>query len=433
MKLWDKGVNIDAIMEDFTVGSDRAMDLRLARWDVVASIAHTNMLVTVGLLGEADGKALVAALSDLLVDIDAGEFTIPDDAEDVHSHVERLLTEKLGDIGKRIHTGRSRNDQVLVDLKLFLRHELRQIRSLVLDTAECLLTMAQKHRSVGLPGYTHHQVAMPSSFGLWFGGYAEALLEDVSVLDMAIYAANANPLGSAAGYGSTFPLDREETTRALNFHRLHVTSTFAQMSRGRTEKLAALALGQVASTLARYAHDVVLYCSQNLKFISLPDEFTTGSSIMPHKKNPDIFEVLRSRCNRLQSTHLEINSVLTNLASGYHRDVQFIKETIIRAIDEMQTCLRVTLHGTPHIAPETNILQRDLYTYAYTVDRVDELVRSGIAFRDAYQTVASEVSTGTFVVPETTTSTHIGSIGNPGLEILEGRLQELRLTRADAG
>ena len=429
MKLWEKGAAVDAMMSEFTVGADRAMDVRLARWDVVGSIAHADMLVSVGLLSALDGARLVAALSDLLAEIDSNGFVIDDGVEDVHSQVEQILVERLGDIGKRIHTGRSRNDQVLVDLKLWLRHELRTVRRAVVETAGLLLDLAERHRDVSLPGYTHYQVAMPSSFGLWFGGHAEALIEDLSVLDMAIHAANANPLGSAAGYGSTFPLDREATTRALNFDRVHVTSTFAQMSRGRTEKLAAMAIAQVASTLGRFASDVVLYMSQNFAIVTLPDAFTTGSSIMPHKKNPDVFEVMRARCNRLQALPTEIQMVLGNLPSGYHRDLQFVKDRIIPAIDEVGLCLAVLQHVVPHLQPSTTIMQDTRYRYIDSVDRVNGLVMQGVPFRDAYRMVADAIANDTYdelpVSQPGDAPAHLGGVDNPGIDVLRERLRAL--------
>lgn len=438
MKLWDKGAPVDAIMEAFTVGADRDVDVRLARWDVVGSIAHANMLASVGLLTSAEAETLVAALSSLLEQIDTDGFVIEDGVEDVHSQVEKILTSQLGDLGKKIHVGRSRNDQVAVDMKMFMRHELRQIRAQVLDLVDVLLKQAEQHRDVLLPGYTHYQVAMPSSFGLWFGGYAEALLEDVRVIDMAIDAANANPLGSAAGYGSNMPLDREQTTKALNFDRVHVTSTFAQMSRGRTEKLAAVAIGQVASTLNRFATDVVMYMSQNFGFVSLPDAFTTGSSIMPHKKNPDIFEVLRARCNRLHSVSNEFALMLSNMPSGYHRDLQFTKDRIINAIDEMGLCLAVSIHVVPHLQPADNIMSDDLYRYAFSVDAVNALVLKGMPFRDAYREIGKQIEAGTFgsAVQEQRVANseskivgHVGSVMRPGLEILRVRLGECRNNR----
>ncbi|MBU3679686.1 MAG: argininosuccinate lyase [Candidatus Kapabacteria bacterium] len=423
MKPWDKGAPIDALMEQFTVGRDRDVDTRLARWDVVGSIAHAEMLGTVGLISDDERRQLTAALSELLEEIDRNGIVIDPACEDIHSHVEAVLTQKLGDVGKKIHTGRSRNDQVLVDLKLFLRHELRSTRMRVRELADLLITLAEKYNTVELPGYTHFQIAMPSSFGLWFGGYAEALIEDLRVLDMGIDAANANPLGSAAGYGTSLPLDRGLTTRALNFDRVHVTSTFAQMSRGRTEKLAAIALAQPLSTLARLAADVVQYASQNYGFITLPEAFTTGSSIMPHKRNPDVFEVLRARCNRLQSAAHEIATMLTNLPSGYHRDMQFIKDVIVDAIDEAQLLLDVALHVVPHITPVQNLLQDPSYDPIYSVARVEELVRTGIPFRDAYRMVAEELKSGTFTRPTTLpTGSALGSVGNPGLEELRGRM-----------
>lgn len=423
MKPWDKGAPIDALMESFTVGRDREVDTRLARWDVVGSIAHAEMLGTVGLITDDERRQLTGALSELLEAIDRDGIVIDPNCEDIHSHVEAVLTQKLGDVGKKIHTGRSRNDQVLVDLKLFLRHELRSTRMRVKDLAQLLISLAEKYASVELPGYTHFQIAMPSSFGLWLGGYAEALIEDLSVLDMGINAANANPLGSAAGYGTSLPLDRELTTRALNFDRVHVTSTFAQMSRGRTEKLAAIALAQPLSTLGRFAADVVQYASQNYGFITLPEEFTTGSSIMPHKRNPDVFEVLRARCNRLQSLPQELSLMLTNLPSGYHRDLQFMKDTIVDAIDEAQLLLDVALHVVPHITPVHSLLQDPSYDPVFSVARVEELVRTGVPFRDAYRMVAEELKNGSFVRPATLIDgSALGSVGNPGLDELKKRV-----------
>jgi argininosuccinate lyase len=380
------------------------------------------MLGAVGLISDDERRQLTSALSTLLEDIDRNGIVIDPACEDIHSHVEAVLTQQLGDVGKKIHTGRSRNDQVLVDLKLFLRHELRSTRMRVKELAELLLTLAEKYVNVELPGYTHFQIAMPSSFGLWFGGYAEALIEDLRVIDMAIDAANANPLGSAAGYGTSLPLDRGLTTRSLNFDRVHVTSTFAQMSRGRTEKLAAIALAQPLSTLARFAADVVQYASQNYGFITLPEAFTTGSSIMPHKRNPDVFEVLRARCNRIQSVSHEIATMMSNLPSGYHRDMQFIKDTIVDAIDEAQLLLDVALHVVPHIAPVENLLRDAVYDPVFSVARVEELVRTGVPFRDAYRMVAEELKNGTFVRPSTIVEgSALGSVGNPGLEELRRR------------
>jgi len=428
MKLWDKGGEIDRIMEDFTVGRDRQMDVRLARWDVVGSIAHATMLGKVGLLSADDATTLVDALSTLLEEIDAHGFAIDDGVEDVHSQVEKILVERCGDVGKRIHVGRSRNDQVALDMKLFLRHEMRTLRRTAIEFATLLLECAEQYRHVALPGFTHFQVAMPSSFGLWFGGYAEACIEDVEVLDMAINGANANPLGSAAGYGSNLPLDRDLVTRALNFDRLHVTSTFAQMSRGRTERLCAMALAQVASTLARFAADVVLYCSESYGFVSLPDAFVTGSSIMPHKRNPDVFEVLRARCNRMQALPLDIGSVLGNLPSGYHRDIQFTKDRIIEGIDEMHLCLHVAKHVVPHITPVQGLMDDGAYDLAYTVDAVNALVAGGMPFRDAYKCIADDVARGAFVRPDGASLSdhaHIGSVANPGLDVLRQRLSAL--------
>lgn len=430
MKIWDKGTPIDAIMEDFTVGRDREMDTRLARWDVVGSIAHATMLGQTGLIPREAATALVDTLSDILAEFDANGCTIDSTVEDVHSHVEAILVQRLGDVGKMVHTGRSRNDQVALDITLFLRHELRTIRGEVISVADILLGMAEKFAHLPLPGFTHYQIAMPSSFGLWFGSTAELLLEDVRVLDVAIDAANANPLGSAAGYGTRLPLDRETTTRALNFDRMYVTAPCAQAARGRTERLAAMAIAQVASTVARFAADVVHFASSVYGCISLPDAFTTGSSIMPHKKNPDVFEVLRARCNRLQALPTQIAMVLQNLPSGYHRDVQFIKDVIIPAIDEMHTILAVAAHVIPVIQPKEGLLDAPAMDYLYSVDRVDDLVKQGVPFREAYRIVAQRIAEGTSMRGEAPFqvdgSGSLGSPGNPGLHIIRARLNALR-------
>ncbi len=431
MKLWEKGASVDALMEWFTVGMDREMDQQLARWDVVGSIAHVTMLGKVGLLRADEAKILTDTLTQILREIDDHQFVIDPSMEDVHSQIEYMLIQRLGELGKKIHLGRSRNDQVAVDMKLYLRHELSTIRSAALDVANVLLTLAERHSAVLLPGYTHTQVAMPSSFGLWFGGYAEAVIEDVRVLDVAIDAANANPLGSAAGYGSSVPIDRQATTELLDFERVHVTSTFAQMSRGRTERICAMAIGNLAATLSRFAADVVWYMSQNQGFVSLPDAYTTGSSIMPHKKNPDVFEVLRARCNRLQALPNELSMMQANATSGYHRDLQFMKDRIIPAITEMQHCLQVLHHVAPHLEPRQNILESDVYRYLFSVDRVNALVMEGMAFRDAYRAVAAEIEQGSFT-PPTKDSVgqpgHLGSITNPGLDLLRERLNAARTT-----
>ncbi|MCU0329414.1 MAG: argininosuccinate lyase [Candidatus Kapabacteria bacterium] len=430
MKIWDKGTAIDTIMENFTVGRDREMDTRLARWDVVGSIAHATMLGQTGLIPHDAATALVDALSDILAEFDAHGCTIDSAAEDIHSHVEALLVQRLGDTGKMVHTGRSRNDQVALDIALFMRHELRTIRGEVISVAEILLGLAEKYAHLPLPGFTHYQVAMPSSFGLWFGSTAELLLEDVRVLDVAIDAANANPLGSAAGYGTRLPLDRDTTTRALNFDRMYVTAPCAQAARGRTERLAAMAMAQVASTVARFAADVVHFASSVYGCITLPDAFTTGSSIMPHKKNPDVFEVLRARCNRLQSIPTQIAMVLQNLPSGYHRDVQFIKDVIIPAIDEMHTVLTVAAHVIPVIQPVEGLLDAPAMDSLFSVDRVDDLVKQGIPFREAYRIVAQRIAEGTSMRGEAPFqvdgSGSLGSPRNPGLHHIRARLNDLR-------
>lgn len=433
MKLWEKSIPLDALVEAFTVGQDRTMDERLARWDVVGSIAHATMLGEVGLVTADTSSLLVRELSTLLREIDERGITIEDGVEDIHSQIELELTRRLGDVGKAIHLGRSRNDQIAVDLKLFLRHETRQLRSEVVGLVDVMLSMAETHGMHAIPGFTHYQVAMPSSVALWVGGYAEALLEDLTIIDVAIDAANANPLGSAAGYGTTLPLDRMSTTRALNFDRLHITSTFAQMARGRTEKIVAMAMAQVASTLARFSMDVVQYMSQNYGLLTLPDHLTTGSSIMPHKKNPDVFEVLRARCNRLQALPMELALVQTNLPSGYHRDLQFVKDRIIPALDEMRLCVQVAQAMVGHLQPVQGALHDNRYRYIDSVDRVNDLVAKGMPFRDAYRAVADAIAHGTYdagsPLPDVfreDLSAAIGSPVNPGITVLRERWMAAR-------
>lgn len=412
MKLWDKGYSIDRWIESFTVGRDRELDLKLAKHDVQGSIAHIAMLESIGLLTAEEHKTLDAELRNIAAEIEDGKFIIEDGVEDVHSQVEQMLTKRLGDMGKKIHSGRSRNDQVLVDLKLFYREELCTLAENVNTVFERLLELSEKHKDVLMPGYTHLQVAMPSSFGLWFGAYAETLIDDVQTIVAAYRIANQNPLGSAAGYGSSFPLNRTMTTRLLEFDDLHYNVVAAQMSRGKTERALAYAINAIASTLGKFAMDVCLFNSQNYAFISFPDEFTTGSSIMPHKKNPDVFEIMRGKCNRLQTIITEVSSLTTNLPLGYHRDLQLLKDITFPAIEEMNECLLMCDFMLQHIRINENILDDKRYDYLFTVEDVNRLVLDGVPFRDAYKEIGHRVQTGTYTPTREVHHTHEGSIGN---------------------
>lgn len=412
MKLWDKGYSIDRWIESFTVGRDRELDLKLAKHDVQGSIAHIAMLESIGLLTAEEHKTLDAELRNIAAEIEDGKFTIEEGIEDVHSQVEQMLTQRLGDMGKKIHSGRSRNDQVLVDLKLFYREELCTLAENVNTVFERLLELSEKHKDVLMPGYTHLQVAMPSSFGLWFGAYAETLVDDVQTIVAAYRIANQNPLGSAAGYGSSFPLNRTMTTRLLEFDDLHYNVVAAQMSRGKTERALAYAINAIASTLGKFAMDVCLFNSQNYAFISFPDEFTTGSSIMPHKKNPDVFEIMRGKCNRLQTIITEVSSLTTNLPLGYHRDLQLLKDITFPAIEEMNECLLMCDFMLQHIRINENILNDKRYDYLFTVEDVNRLVLDGVPFRDAYKEIGHRVQEGTYTPTREVHHTHEGSIGN---------------------
>jgi argininosuccinate lyase len=413
MKLWQKeNTNISEKIEKFTIGRDAEMDLQLAKYDVIGSIAHTYMLEKVGLLEKIDLEKLIPELKSIYSGIEKDGFVIEDGVEDVHSQIELLLTKKLGDSGKKIHSGRSRNDQVLVDLKLFFRDEIKEMVSLVSDLFENLQTQSKKNKDVLLPGYTHFQIAMPSSFGLWFGAYAEALIDDLELLEAAYRLANKNPLGSGAGYGSSFPLNRTLTTNLLGFENLHNNVIYAQMSRGKTEQFIALAISQLASTLSRLAMDICLYNSQNFGFITLADEFTTGSSIMPHKKNPDVAELLRGKCNRLKGLPNEIALVLSNLPSGYHREMQLLKEVLFPAISEIKNCLDMTSFMISNIKVNEGILEDKKYDLLFSVERVNELVINGLPFREAYKQVGQEIANDTYKRPEAMHHTHEGSIGN---------------------
>jgi argininosuccinate lyase len=411
-KLWQKNADVNTVIEKFTVGKDRSLDLYLAPFDVLGSLAHTQMLASIGLLEKEELSLLQAELKKIYKETEDGNFTIEEGVEDVHSQVEFLLTRRLGDVGKKIHSGRSRNDQVLVDLKLFTRHALQETVQNVKILFDSLITYSEKYKNHLLPGYTHLQVAMPSSFGLWFGAYAESLVDDIQMVLAAYKIVNKNPLGSAAGYGSSFPLNRQMTTDLLGFESLNYNVVYAQMGRGKTEKNVAAALASVAATLAKMAMDVCLYINQNFGFITFPDHLTTGSSIMPHKKNPDVFELIRAKCNKLQSLPNEIALITTNLPSGYHRDLQVIKESFIPAFEELNSCLTIADYMFRHIQIRENILQEDKYKYLFSVEVVNQLVLEGIPFRDAYKQVGQDIENGSFAVPENMHHTHEGSIGN---------------------
>lgn len=425
MKLWEKGIPTDKKTDLFTVGNDRELDLALATYDVLGSIAHAKMLGATGLLTTAEVEDLVMALEDILADVKRGNFTIEQSFEDVHSKVEYLLIEKLGDTGKKIHTARSRNDQVLVDVHLFIKAELTSVKQQVKELFDLLITMAKQHQNVLLPGYTHFQVAMPSSFGMWFSAYAESLIDDVMLLDAALAVADQNPLGSAAGYGSSFPIDRSFTTKELGFKTLKYNSVAAQMSRGKTEKTAAFAMASVAGTLSKLAMDACLYLSQNFNFISLPQHLTTGSSIMPHKKNPDIFELIRGKCNKIQALPYELTLITNNLPSGYHRDLQLLKEGLFPALQTLKSCLEMAVFTIKEIEVKNNILDDKKYDYLFTVDALNELVTAGIPFRDAYKIVGEQVDNGTFISPKATQHTHEGSINNLCLDEITTKMEEL--------
>lgn len=412
MKLWSKGFEPDKMIEEFTVGADRELDLQLARYDVQGSMAHIRMLESIGLLTSEELATLLDALGDIAAMIERGEFTIEPGVEDVHSQVEFLLTQRLGDTGKKIHSGRSRNDQVLVDLKLFLRDELKKTAESVNHLFDRLQHLSEQHKDVLMPGYTHLQIAMPSSFGLWFGAYAEALVDDMQFVAAAYNIANQNPLGSAAGYGSSFPLNRTMTTELLGFETMHYNVVAAQMSRGKTERAVGMAVAAIASTLGRFAMDVCMWMCQNFGFISFPDELTTGSSIMPHKKNPDVFEIMRGKCNRLQAIPNEIALLTANLPLGYNRDLQLLKDIIFPATAELRSCLDMCDFMLAHIRVKDNILDDPKYNYLFTVEDVNRLALAGMPFREAYRTVGMQVQNGEYTPTKSVHHTHEGSIGN---------------------
>lgn len=411
-KLWEKNFEVNAEIERFTVGRDRELDIYLARYDVLGSIAHIKMLQSIGLMEKDELDALLAELRNIYRDCTEGRFVIEDGVEDVHSQVELLLTRRLGDMGKKIHSGRSRNDQVLVDLKLFIRHELREIADGVMTLFGELQEKSGQFKDVLMPGYTHLQIAMPSSFGLWFGAYAESLADDMLFLQAAYRMANRNPLGSAAGYGSSFPLDREMTTRLLGFSSMDYNVVYAQMGRGKTERNVAFAMASVAGTLAKMAFDACLFNCQNFGFIRLPKECTTGSSIMPHKKNPDVFELIRAKCNKLQALPEQITLIMNNLPVGYFRDLQIIKEVFLPAFGELKDCLRMAAYIISKMEVNRNILDNPMYDPMFSVEEVNRLAAAGMPFRDAYRKVGMEIENGTYRADRNICHTHEGSIGN---------------------
>ena len=430
-KLWDKGFDTNALVEDYTVGNDQELDMRLAKYDVQGSLAHIRMLETIGLLTAEELRVLVRGLEQIASEIEAGDFRIEPESEDIHSQVELLLTRRLGDVGKKIHSGRSRNDQVLVDLKLFLREELKEIATEIRALFDRLQELSEKHKEILMPGYTHLQIAMPSSFGLWFGAYAETLVDDMRLVAAAYDIANQNPLGSAAGYGSSFPLNRTMTTQLLGFETMHYNVVAAQMSRGKSERAAANAIAAVAATVGRMAMDLCLFMSQNFGFVKLPDSLTTGSSIMPHKKNPDVFEIMRGRCNRLQAVPNEMALMLTNLPVGYHREMQLLKDILFPATEELKRTLRMADFMLSNLSVNEHILEDEKYNYLFTVEDVNRLALEGVPFREAYRTVGMQVQRGEYQPTREVHHTHEGSIGNLcTAEIREKMERVMRFTKA---
>ena len=432
--LWSKGTQATDLVEDFTVGNDRILDLRLARHDVLGSMAHIKMLESIGLLTAEELDTLTEGLQTILDEIEAGTFVLEDDVEDIHSQVELLLTRRLGDIGKKIHSGRSRNDQVLVDIKLFLKEEVLRIREEVLGLFSTLQKLSEKHKNVLLPGYTHGQIAMPSSFGLWFGAYAEALADDMYMLRGAYNVTDQNPLGSAAGYGSSFPLDRQMTTDLLGFGSLDYNVVAAQLSRGKSERAVASAMGAIALTLNKFAADCCMYMSPNYGFIKFPDELTTGSSIMPHKKNPDVWEIMRGNCNRIMSVESQISMLCSNMPHGYHREFQLLKDILFPALELTHKCLMMADYMLQHITINDHILEAPIYDYLFTVEEVNRRTLEGMPFRDAYKSVGIEVNEGKFryqapsghkngqLTPADLNHTSLGSLGNLCTEAIRSKM-----------
>lgn len=427
MKLWSKAsTNTAARIEKFTVGRDREFDILMAAHDVEGSIAHVTMLGEQRLMSTADAHQAVEALKSIALSIEKGEFIIDPHVEDIHSQIEFMLTDRIGDIGKMIHTGRSRNDQVALDIKLFLRAQIQEIKDEIGDLFQLLIEQSNKHKNILIPGYTHLQIAMPSSVGLWLGAYAESLVDDIEFLASAYHVANKNPLGSGAGYGSSFPLNRSRTTALMGFASLNYNSVYAQMSRGKTEKLTSMALSTVAATLSKLAMDCCLYMNQNFGFIHFPDELTTGSSIMPHKKNPDVFELIRAKCNRIQATPNELTLLTNNLPSGYHRDMQLTKEILFPAMTELRSCIAMMQLMLSELHVKEDILQDPKYTYLFSVEKVNELVNQGIPFRDAYKQVGNMIEDGkfSFDLKNGLQHTHEGSIGNLCNEAIQAEMSK---------
>jgi len=423
-KLWQKDTSVLKEIDRFTVGMDRELDLHLAKYDVLGSLAHINMLASINLIAPSELPILSNELSKIYQEIEHGDFVIEDGVEDVHSQVELMLTSRIGEVGKKIHSGRSRNDQVLLDLKLFMRAETIELVELLKLLFDRFISLSNEHKDILMPGYTHLQVAMPSSFGLWFGAYAESLADDLSVLTGAYNLTNRNPLGSAAGYGSSFPLDRQMTTDLLGFESMNFNVVYAQMGRGKAEKVLSNAMATIADTVGKFAMDVCLYMVQNHGFISFPDEYTTGSSIMPHKKNPDVFELIRARCNKIRALPNEISMITTNLPSGYHRDLQLIKESFMPAFDNLKQCLHMSWFMLEKISVRPNILAEDKYKYLYSVELVNQLVLSGTPFRDAYVEIGRKIESGDFEIPESLSHTHEGSLGNLCNDKVEERFEK---------
>jgi argininosuccinate lyase len=412
MKLWEKNFEVNKEIERFTVGRDREMDLYLAKYDVLGSMAHITMLESIGLIGKDELPVLLAELRNIYAQCERGEFVIEDDVEDVHSQVELMLTRKLGDMGKKIHSGRSRNDQVLVDLKLFTRHELMAVAEEVKTLFDELIQKSNQYKDVLMPGYTHLQIAMPSSFGLWFGAYAESLADDMLFLQAAYKMTNRNPLGSAAGYGSSFPLNRQMTTDLLGFDTMDYNVVYAQMGRGKTERNVGFAIATIAGTIAKMAFDACLFNSQNFSFVKLPKECTTGSSIMPHKKNPDVFELIRAKCNKLQALPQQVTLIMNNLPVGYFRDLQIIKEVFLPAFGELKDCLQMAAYIINKIEVNEHILDNAMYDPMFSVEEVNRLAANGMPFRDAYKKVGLDIEAGQFKADKEIHHTHEGSIGN---------------------
>lgn len=424
-KLWTKNVQMTEEIERFTVGRDREMDLYLAKYDVLGSMAHITMLESIGLLEADELKALLAELRNIYSQAEQGKFVIEEGVEDVHSQVEMMLTRKLGDMGKKIHSGRSRNDQVLVDLKLFIRDQIKEMAELVQNLFGELISQSNRYKDVLMPGYTHLQVAMPSSFGLWFGAYAEGLVDDMQYLQAAWRITNRNPLGSAAGYGSSFPLDRQMTTDILGFDSMDYNVVYAQMGRGKTERNVAFSMATIAGTIAKLAFDACMFNSQNFAFVKLPDDCTTGSSIMPHKKNPDVFELTRAKCNKIQALPQTITLIMNNLPCGYFRDLQIIKEVFLPAFDDLKDCLQMAAYIINKMKVNEHILDNPIYDNMFSVEEVNRLAREGMPFRDAYKKVGLDIEAGNFTPDKNILHTHEGSIGNLCNDKIEALMQNV--------